>query len=207
MLNIKIGNLIILALVLTISVNVVGAESPRSQEYMVKAAFLYNFIKFIEWPEEKLADSNSMTIGIIGKNPFGKAFEPLKDKQIKDKNVIIKQFKGNEELKQSDGHTEALKKCHVLFICRSEHKQLEEIIKSVKGHSVLTVGDIKDFLESGGMINFVMEDEKVRFEIHNAAAKRAKLDIRSKLLRLAKRTLDDLSLLISEEKVVARLAP
>ena len=203
----KVGSLIILVLVLVVSMNPAWAESDRSQEYKVKAAFLYNFIKFVEWPKEKIADSNSITIGIVGENPFGKAFEPLKDKQIKDKNVVIKQFKGMEESKPSSERIEALKRCHVLFVCRSEAKHLGEIIKSIKGHSVLTVGDVEGFLESGGIINFLMEDEKVQFEIHNEAAKQAKLDIRSKLLRLAKRTIDDLSLLIDEERVMAKLYP
>jgi hypothetical protein len=198
-------NLIILALALIVSADTARAESGDSQEYKVKAAFLYNFIKFVDWPKEKVADSNSITVGIIGKSLFGKAFEPLKGKQAKDKKVIIKKFKGIEESRQSIEQIEALRKCHVLFVCRSEEKHLNEIIKSVKGHNVLTVGDMEDFLESGGIINFLMENEKVCFEIDNAAAKRAKLDIRSKLLRLAKRTIDDLSLLMKQERVMAKI--
>jgi len=183
--------ILILALTLTITVTQARADSASEQEYRVKAAFLYNFMKFIDWPKEKIADSNSITIGIIGQNPFGKAFEPLKGKQIKDKKVIIKQFKSVQETKRPGEQVGAIRKCHVLFICHSEVRHLNKIFKSVKGHSVLTVGDVEDFLETGGIINFLMEDEKVRFEIHNIAAKRAKLDIRSKLLRLAKRTIDD----------------
>ena len=183
--------MVIITLALVVSIDTARAESDNSQEYKVKAAFLYNFIKFVEWPKEKVADGNSITIGIIGNNPFGKAFEPLKGKEIKDKKVIVKQFKGNEESKHPEERLTAYRKCHVLFVCRSEKKHLDQIIKSVKDHSVLMVGDMEDFLESGGIINFLMEDEKVCFEIHNTAAKRAKLDIRSKLLRLAKRTIDD----------------
>lgn len=199
--------ILILALTLAITATQVRGDSASEQEYRVKAAFLYNFIKFIDWPKEKAADNNSITIGIVGKNPFGKAFEPLRGKKAKEKKVIIKQFKSVEESKLPSDQIEAIRKCHVLFVCRSEVKHLKEIFKSVKGHSVLTVGDMEDFLESGGIINFLMEDEKVRFEIHNIAAKRAKLDIRSKLLRLAKRTIDDLSLLMNEENVVAKIYP
>lgn len=203
----RIGSLVIIALTLVVSMGTAQAESNLSQEYKVKAAFLYNFIKFVDWPKEKIADSNSISIGIIGENPFGKAFEPLKDKRLKEKKVIIKPFGSFEETKQNADEIDTLRECHVLFVCRSEAEHFNEIIKSVKDHSVLTVGDTKDFLESGGIVNFLMEDEKVCFEIHNAAAKKAKLDIRSKLLRLAKRTIDDLSLLVSEEKILARLYP
>ena len=199
--------MIIITVTSIISLNPVWAESEHRQEYKVKAAFLYNFIKFVEWPKEKVADSNSIIIGILGNNPFGKAFEPLKDKQVKNKKIIIKQFKSLEESKQTDEQIEILRDCHLLFICRSETKHLKDIIESVKGYNVLTVGDTKDFLELGGIINFLMEEEKVCFEIHNTAAKRANLDIRSKLLRLAKRTIDDLGLLMESERVMAKLNP
>jgi len=166
-------------------------DSASSREYRIKAAFLYNFIKFVDWPKEKTTNNNSITIGIIGRDQFGMAFEPVDNKQVKGKKVIIKRFKGTEELKQSSGQIEAIRKCHLLFVCRSEKELLREIIDIVKCHSVLTVGDMKGFLESGGIINFLIEDEKVCFEINNTAAKQAKLEIRSKLLRLAKRVIEE----------------
>jgi len=169
------------------------ADSAQSREYQIKAAFLYNFANFVDWPKEKVADSNSITIGIIGNDPFGKAFEPIKNKQIKGKKVVIKWFKGLEELKKSTEQIEAIRKCHLLFVCRSQKEQLTKIINLVKDHSVLTVGDMKAFLESGGIINFLMEDKKVRFEFNITAAKRNKLTISSKLLRLAKRVVKEKS--------------
>lgn len=169
----------------------VRADSEESKEYHIKAAFLYNFIKFIDWPKEKIADSNSITIGIIGENPFGKAFEALKDKKVKDKKVLIKQFQSVEEMKLPSEQIEAIRKCHVLFVCRSEVKYLRRIMDCVKDHSVLAVGDMANCLESGVIINFIKEDKKVRFEINNREAKKANLDIRSKLLRLAKKVIDE----------------
>jgi len=167
-------------------------DDPASvREFQIKAAFLYNFINFVDWPKEKAASNNPIIIGIIGKDPFGKAFEPIKNKQVKGRKVLIKRFKDIEELKQSSEQIESLRKCYLLFICYSEKKKLSEIINLVKDHSVLIVGDMKDFLESGGIINFLMEDKKVRFEINNTAAKQAKLKIRSKLLRLAKRVIEE----------------
>jgi hypothetical protein len=176
------------------------ADPAQSPEYQVKAAFLYNFIKFVDWPEEKLADSNEpIVIGIIGKNPFGDAFEAIKDKSVKDRKVVITYLKGLDELKKS-GQTddaklhpqiEAIRKCHLLFICQSEKENLKETMNLVKGYSILTVGDTQGFLESGGIVNFVVEANKVRFEIGISAAKRAKLQIRSQLLRLAKEVVEE----------------
>ncbi len=176
------------------------ADSIASPEYQVKAAFLYNFIKFVDWPKEKMGDSNEpIILGIIGKDPFSNAFEPIKDKPVKGKKVVISRFKELEELKKSgekdksflNREIESLRKCHLLFICSSEEKNLREIINLVKDHSVLTVGDTNGFLEAGGIINFIMEEKKVHFEINATAAERAKLKIRSQLLRLSKKVVEE----------------
>jgi len=194
----KVYILVVLALFVELVAPQARAGSAPVQEYQIKAAFLYNFIKFVDWPKEKMADSNEpITIGVIGTDPFGHAFEPIKDKKVKGRKVIVKRFKGFKEQGPSDKKDkselkrtiESLRKCHLLFICSSEKENLKEAINSVKDHSVLTVADIKGFLESGGIINFLVEGKKVVFEINNTAAKQAKLKIRSKLLRLAKRVI------------------
>ncbi len=176
------------------------AELKPSYEYQIKVAFLYNFVKFVDWPAEPVADSNDpnipdsnepMTIGIIGEGSFEKSFEPLKNKLVKNKRIVLKRFKGLKELKQSSKQIEAIKRCHVLFVCRSEEELFRKIIDLVKGRAVLTVADTSGFLESGGIINFLIEEKKVRFEINNTAAKQAKLRISSKLLRLAKRVIEE----------------
>ena len=176
------------------------ADSTASREYQIKAAFLYNFIKFVDWPKEKAADPNApVTIGIIGKDPFGSAFNPVEDKDAKSRKVLIKRFKTFEELKKAgekdksllDREIGAMRKCHLLFVCSSEEENLVEIINLVKDHSVLTIGEMKGFIESGGIINFIMEEQKVRFEINVTTARQAELQIRSQLLRLAKRVIDE----------------
>ena len=175
------------------------AEPTKANVYKIKAAFLYNFIKFVDWPEDKIADSNDViTIGIIGNDPFEDAFEPIKAKKVKDKTLVIKHFPSiitykarykKDEYKADYG--DAFKKCHLLFISSSEKEHIEEIINLVEGGSVLTVGETAGFIEAGGIINFVMEQKKVRFEINNAAAKQAELKMRSQLLRLAKKVIDE----------------
>ncbi|MDD5327386.1 MAG: YfiR family protein [Phycisphaerae bacterium] len=173
-----------------------GADSTSSQEYQVKAAFLYNFLQFIDWPEDKSADNNQpLTIGIVGKDPFGDAFEPIKDKKVKDRSVLIKRFNSLEDLKKAVENNktqpETCTKCHLLFICSSEQENLKEILNLVKDYNVLTVGEMKGFLEAGGIINFLVVENKIRFEINTSAAERAKLEIRSQLLRLAKRIVEE----------------
>ncbi len=176
------------------------SASNHEYEYQVKAAFLYNFIMFVDWPPEKtLGSDEPIIIGVIGKDPFGNAFEPVKDKQVNGRKVIVKQFKGLEEIKKSDKagmdkEFEEIRKCHLLFICSSEKGVSKEITELVKDYSVLTVGDVPGFIESGGgIINFVLEEEKVRFEINKTNAEQCKLQIRSQLLRLAKRVIGEKS--------------
>lgn len=172
----------------------VQADSVSTREYQVKAAFLYHFAMFVDWPVEKKADTNEpIVIGIIGEDPFEDAFDPIKNKQTENVKVIIKRFKGLGELKKSDQaeldkEIKDVRKCHLLFICRSEKKVAKEIVGLVKDANVLVIGDMDGFIESdGGIINFTLQDEKVRFEVDLVAAKQANLQIRSQLLRLAQK--------------------
>ncbi len=182
--------IITLALFAALIVPQARADSTSSREYRVKAAFLYNFINFVDWPKDKLSkENNSISIGIIGKDPFGNAFEPIKNKQVKGKKVVIKRLDGYKELKDSGEQIKSIRLCHLLYICPSEKEKVREIIDLIKDHNVLTVGDTKYFLETGGIINFLLEDNKVCFEVNKTAAERAELKIRSKLLRLAKRVI------------------
>ena len=171
------------------------SKSAQYKEYEVKAAFMYNFLKFIDWPEGKMASSgNQIIIGIIGKDPFGDAADIFKDKKVEERNVVVKRFEGIEQLKKTadkDKQIEALQACHLLFICPSEQKQANEIIDIAGKNGVLTVGDTSGFTESGGSINFLMEDNKIRFDINLTASEKAGLKIRSQLLRLAKKVIKD----------------
>ncbi len=174
-----------------------GAEPPHGTEYQVKAAFLYNFVKFTEWPAAKLADGNEIILGLVGSHPFGNAFEPVKDKLIKGRPLIIRELGDFGELrKRSDQdktgqRLEELKKCHLLFICDSQKNYFKEIIETVKDCNVLTVGETGNFLEFGGIITFVMKAEKLTFEVNLIAAKREGLQISSQVLRLAERVITE----------------
>ena len=156
----------------------VYAKAPPPSEYQLKAVFLYNFAKFVEWPAESFADDQSpIILGILGEDPFGDTIDQIiKGKTIKDRELTIKRFEKIEKLEA----------CHILFISSSEEKRLEEILETLRDSSVLTVGEMKQFARSGGMINFTVRESKIRFEINVDAAERAKLKISSKLLKLAK---------------------
>ncbi len=101
----SIKNNILILLVLSLHSLPALADSAPSREYQIKAAFLYNFVRFVDWPEDKLGDVNEpIRIGIIGKNPFGNAFESIKDKKLKGRKVIIEIFKGLAQLKKSENN-------------------------------------------------------------------------------------------------------
>lgn len=160
-----------------------GSYGPAQEfmptEYQVKAAFLFNFAKFIEWPPRAFASVKSpLIIGILGENPFhDDLVQTIRNKTVDDHPVLIKQF-----YSASDATN-----CHILFISASERKHLPEIFNTLKGASVLTVSETDRFTEKGGMINFVLEGTKIRFQINKNAATSAGLKISSKLMSLALR--------------------
>lgn len=156
-------------------------DEPPLTESKLKAAFLFNFVKFVEWPPAAFLTTNSpLTIGILGENPFGGDLEAIvRDKTINSRAVIIKPMRALVEATN----------CQVLFISPSAKSKIPEMISTLGAASVLTVGDSDRFAETGGMINFVKEGNKIRFEINEVAAKRAGLKISSKLLSLASRTI------------------
>ena len=195
----------LLTLLLTVAgLTTARAETAAEREYELKAAFLYNYIAFVDGPRLQPPDKEGsqgdekavepIVIGVIGEDPFGAALEPLEDKEVRDRPVAIRRFKGLQWNVQDDGSKievfpdfDQVRQCHVLFICASERAHAQIILDRLEGNSILTVADVPGFLDIGGTINFVIEEKKVRFDINLAAATRAKLEIRSKLLRLAKK--------------------
>jgi hypothetical protein len=171
-------------------------SSAKYKEYEVKAAFIFNFLKFIDWPQGKTAENGPIVIGIIGEDHFGPATDVFKDKSLEEHKLVVKRFEGIEQIKKmpdkdKNERLDAIKNCHVLFISQSEQKQIRDIIEIVNNKGTLTVSDSDDFIESGGIINFFTEDNKIRFDINQSAAEKNGLKIRSQLLRLAKRVITD----------------
>jgi len=147
------------------------------EEYQVKAAFLFNFAKFVEWPADTFkAVDDPMAICVLGQDPFSGALEDL----VRDKTVAGRPF----VVRKVSTIPQAIK-CQMVFVTASERKRVRSILDELKGHSILTVGEAEDFTANGGIINFKLKDARVRIEIDTAAVERAKLRISSKLLSLA----------------------
>jgi hypothetical protein len=176
------GNSALLALLLWCLLPVLAFNpSARAQsvsEYEVKAVFLYNFAKFVEWPPDLSSNVNEpFVIGIVGRDPFGDAVEQsLLRNTLNGRALAIRRFKREQDARG----------CQILFISASERKRLQALLASLQGDPVLTVGDTENFAKAGGVIAFTLEDNRVRFEINVDAAQRAGLRISSKLLSLAK---------------------
>ena len=154
-----------------------SAETLTLREYEIKAAYLYNFMKYIDWPPQALpANSQTITIGVIGQNPFGPALATLNGKVVKDRKVVVKEAVAVKDLPS----------CQMVFISASETGRLQEILNLLKDTKVLTVSEVEGFAAKGGIINFIEERNKVRFEINTEAARRTGLTISSELLKLAK---------------------
>jgi hypothetical protein len=154
-----------------------AADSPSAREYLVKAAFLYNFAKFVEWPPAAfVSDTSPLTLCILGDDPFGKAIDTIEGKAV-----------GRRRLAVHRTHTLArIDNCHILFVARSERARVDTILIKAGQKGVLTVSDLEGFADSGGMIGLIREGDKVRFEINLEAARQAGLVLSSKLLNLAK---------------------
>ena len=146
-------------------------------EYQVKAFFLYNFARYVEWPAESFKSSNDpIVICILGQNPFGGALDQaIAGKVVDGRPFVVRQL--------SDIQPES--NCHILFVNSSERKRFRSMAGRLKGSGVLSVGEIPGFTADGGVINFKLEGGKVRFEIDVDAAGRERLHISSKLLSLA----------------------
>jgi len=158
------------------------ADPPPSREYVIKAVFLYNFAKFVEWPAEAFPNRRApLTLCILGKDPFGLALDSIKGKKVRGRKLVIQHLARIEDLEQ----------CHILFISASEEIRLPQILSTIRGMSILTVSDMKRFVQHGGIINLVTIETKVRFEINVGVAHLAGLEISSKLLKLAKIVEDD----------------
>lgn len=158
---------------------VVVAETPAqtASEYDVKAAFLYNFTKFVDWPPAAFPDPASLKVCVLGDDPFGRSLQSVAGEQVANHKLTVVR---TDSLSRPAG-------CQVLFISHSERERLPQILAAVRDSPVLTVGDTKGFVDQGVIINFTLEGSKVRFEINTEAADRAGIKISSKLLQLAKR--------------------
>ncbi|QTA87601.1 YfiR family protein [Desulfonema magnum] len=154
-----------------------ASQTVKSSEYVVKATFLYNFAKFVEWPAHAFERPDTPVIlCILGKDIFGDALKTIENKVIRGRTLLIRHCQDTNEAKG----------CHILFISPSGDKNLQEILSDIKDTPCLTVSDTEAFAQRGGIIRFFTMGNKIRFEINPEAAKRSHLKISSRLLKLAR---------------------
>jgi hypothetical protein len=166
------------ALLFTAAARSVPAQGNASSEHQVKAAFLFHFAQFVEWPPAAFKSADSpLTYCTVGGDPFRGALDAsLNEKTINGRPVRVLHFE----------HAQEVQGCQILFIGTTEKKYITATLASLKGAPVLIVGETEHFAQDGGMIGFFLEDNKVRFEINLDAAEHAKLKISARLLALAK---------------------
>lgn len=180
-----------------------GKSSPdQYNEYEVKAAFIYNLLQYVGWPQEapqieelrkQKKPLPAITIGVVGKDPFGKHWQIIRSKTVADRNIEVRHLDTLVQ-KQVDGKIQwvvnpQLEQCHLLFVADSEEQHLDKIIASVARSDVLTIGDMDGFLEAGGIINFVLQKSKIRIEVNLDAARQADVTIKTQVLKLARRVI------------------
>jgi len=153
------------------------AGSDIAREYRIKAAFIYNFAKFVHWPDNAFPEKDSpLVLCIMGEDPFGDALDMLKGKTVRGRPLRI--------LKVSQiAH---LPTCHIVFVASSQHALLPGYLEKLRGRPILTVSDIPGFASLGGAIGFFMVNERIRFEINRKAAEVNGLQISSQLMKLAR---------------------
>jgi hypothetical protein len=146
-------------------------------EYTLKAGFLFNFAKYVDWPAEAFEKPGTpITIGIVGTDPFGEDLERmLKNKTVKNRTFAVQRFR----------EPSGIQRCHILFVPRSEKEHFPEILKQIESWPVLTVGEDEGFSRAGGTTNILIEKEKPRLEVNPDAAEKAKLTIDAKLFKAA----------------------
>ncbi|HKV09556.1 MAG TPA: YfiR family protein [Thermoanaerobaculia bacterium] len=170
---------VLAALVLLLLISpAVEAQDASSLEYGVKAAFLYNFTKFVEWPKPAFDERGSLRLCVLGQDPFGKSLSSVVEgEEVQGRPITLLRIDSLDDPRL----------CHLLFLGRTETSRFPAVLAAVRGAPVLTVGEAPGLLEKGVGINFVLVDGKVRFEINQAAVEAHGLKMSSKLLRLATR--------------------
>ena len=146
-----------------------------TQEYDLKAAFLFNFAQFVDWPADAFpSPSTPITIGILGEDPFGRSIdEVVAQETAHGRALVVRRYPAADRIDA----------CHILFIAASEAGRMESVLALLARRSILTVGETKEFTEHSGIITFGVKQHRLRLRINMAAARAARLTISSKLLR------------------------
>lgn len=153
------------------------AQGSPTREYDLKAAFLFNFAQFVEWPSEAFPDASApFIIGVLGQDPFGRSLDEIvAHEAVRNRKIVVRRYRDAQEISA----------CHILYIGGSESSSLSRILSQLDGRHILTVGEADHFTTHNGIIQFLVVENKLRLRINVEAARMAKLSISSQLLRQA----------------------
>jgi hypothetical protein len=159
------------------SPDLITAQSTTQSEYKVKAIFLYNFTRFIDWPSNAFASNDEpFKIGIVGTDPFGVYLEEVvRGEKVSGRPIVVERYKNVREIKN----------CHMLYINVTNQKDIKNILAAVGEKKTLTMSENPEFVKWGGMIRIYSDDNKIRIQINDAAARKAGIKISAKLLNVA----------------------
>ena len=146
------------------------------REYLIKAAFLYNFAKFTQWPDAAFGGPQApLRVCVLGADPFGTALDSIVGKSVRNREVVTARLAAGSD---AGG-------CHLLFVAESEQDRLSGILEGLVAQPILTISDMTDFAKSGGMINLKVAENRIKFSINLGVARDAALNFSSRLLNLA----------------------
>lgn len=155
------------------------AAADGQREYAVKAAFVYNFARFVSWPETALAPGQPFVVCVVGRNPFGDLLDrAVRDKKVHGRPVVVRAQQGSVEA------------CHLAFLARAGDDPVESLLASAAARHVLTVGEGPEFAARGGAIAMVLEGGRVRFQINLKAVREAGLQVSAELIDVASRVVE-----------------
>jgi YfiR/HmsC-like len=167
---------------LMVASSVAGPEPPEEPaapptEYQVKAAYLYSFARYVQWPPEAFAGpADPFVVGVLGEDPFGRILDDtLAGKTVLERPIRVRRY----------GTPQEAVRAHIVFVGAAEDAERQRILRALRGRAVLSTGDGEGFAESGGIVGFTTKDKRIGFEINLARAEEARLKISSQLLKLA----------------------
>ena len=162
------------AFVLAACLYPVTLPGEATKDYQLKAAYLYNFLKFVDWPRAAGGSSDAIDVCVLGRDPFYGELDVMSQRKAQGRDIRVFYLKGK-----------VTRRCHLLFIVGPDNPELPQVLEGLAGHPVVTVSDIDAFARRGGMIGFVTRGNKVRLEINIDALRRAGIRVRASLLNIA----------------------
>ncbi len=164
-------------LLLGVSFQIVpSVKADVTSENDVKAAYIFNFAKFVEWPEKAFTSKSSpLVLCVLGDDSIGEALQNPESKRIKGRQLTVVRTRSKEQIRS----------CHILYISESEKRDLSDIVSKMNGRPCLTVSSVHEFALQGGMIGFIRKGKNIRFEVNPDAVRRAELTVSSRLLNLS----------------------